>query len=621
MDLNSSKIEKFFIDSSPLFEVHVFDESIQSGTNLCSKDNGGCEQLCFYVSGAVKCGCGTGYKVNSTDIRACAFNPDYKPATRCRETEFECAKNRKCIDRRLLCDGDDDCLDGSDEQTGNGGPCADHKCSADEFQCGNNRCIRRSWMCDGDSDCSDELDEKLCNNTNCADPKMFSCQNSSRCIIKEWECDHENDCGEGDTSDEHEGCEYPPCAIEHFQCRNKQCIAESFVCDGEKDCRDGSDEVNCAVGCAQGLEFRCPGSIACISVMRKCDGMPDCKDGSDEVNCDRDDPADCLANQFRCVAENTCIRRSFTCDGDRDCMDGSDEDLEECRLRKCAANETKCHNSAKCIPDHFFCNGHPDCPDGFDESDCSSTSLIPHVGCLKPNFLCGGDRPTCITPQKLCDGHDDCPDGSDESLNCGSKMCERPLAFPCYNTTYCHNAPTALGYICSCPPNLFLQPDGIGCSKRNPCEIWGICSQMCTSVGAHYKCSCEKDYALELDHFSCKYNGSDYQRPYVLFSNRHEIRLVGLEDETSSSIAVGLQNTIAIDYYYNHSNRDSSYIFWTDISVHRIYRGTLTKTTLVDVKVVVENGISTAEGIAVDWMGNNLYWVNNRNNESLIDVN
>lgn len=30
---------------------------------------------------------------------------------------------------------------------------------------------------------------------------------------------------------------------------------------------------------------------------------------------------------------------------------------------------------------------------------------------------------------------------------------------------------------------------------------------------------------------------------------------------------------------------------------------------LSDVKVIVEHGIATAEGIAVDWIGHNLYWV------------
>ncbi len=30
---------------------------------------------------------------------------------------------------------------------------------------------------------------------------------------------------------------------------------------------------------------------------------------------------------------------------------------------------------------------------------------------------------------------------------------------------------------------------------------------------------------------------------------------------------------------------------------------------LTDFRIIVEHGIATAEGIAVDWMGENLYWV------------
>jgi low-density lipoprotein receptor-related protein 1 (alpha-2-macroglobulin receptor) len=31
--------------------------------------------------------------------------------------------------------------------------------------------------------------------------------------------------------------------------------------------------------------------------------------------------------------------------------------------------------------------------------------------------------------------------------------------------------------------------------------------------------------------------------------------------------------------------------------------------TLSDIRPIVENGLKTAEGLAVDWIGGNLYWV------------
>ncbi len=31
--------------------------------------------------------------------------------------------------------------------------------------------------------------------------------------------------------------------------------------------------------------------------------------------------------------------------------------------------------------------------------------------------------------------------------------------------------------------------------------------------------------------------------------------------------------------------------------------------SLINIKVVIQNGLSTAEGLAIDWIGGNIYWV------------
>lgn len=41
-------------------------------------------------------------------------NPSYRPPPRCQAGEFAC-KNSRCIQERWKCDGDNDCLDNSDE--------------------------------------------------------------------------------------------------------------------------------------------------------------------------------------------------------------------------------------------------------------------------------------------------------------------------------------------------------------------------------------------------------------------------------------------------------------------------------------------------------------------------
>uniref|UniRef100_UPI004038E811 SCO-spondin-like n=1 Tax=Callospermophilus lateralis TaxID=76772 RepID=UPI004038E811 len=368
---------------------------------------------------------------------------------------------------------------------GDSAPCEElvPDCAEGESPCqGSGHCIPHEWLCDNQDDCGDGSDEEGCATPGCVEGQM-SCR-SGHCLPLSLLCDGQDDCGDG--TDE-QGC---PCPYDSLACADGRCLPLTLLCDGHPDCPDAADEESCLgqVNCIPG-EVSCMDGT-CVGTIQLCDGVWDCPDGADEgpgycplpslpvppagtmpgpstgslegasSPLGSASPApSCGPLEFLC-GSGECTPRGWRCDQEEDCADGSDE--LGCG-GPCALHHAPCARGPHCVSPGELCDGVPQCPDGSDEGPDACEGL-PAPGRLNrtefpcPEYSCpNGD---CLGFHLVCDGQPNCELAGEAGLS----------------------------------------PEEQGCGTWGPWSPWGPCSQTCGLGVQSQSRSCSPSGLLVLQH-------------------------------------------------------------------------------------------------------------------------
>ncbi|POI35992.1 hypothetical protein CIB84_000256, partial [Bambusicola thoracicus] len=167
----------------------------------------------------------------------------------------------------------------------------------------------------------------------------------------------------------------------------------------------------------------------------------------------------------------------------------------------------------------------------------------------------------------------------------------------------------------------------------NECNAYGSCSQMCTNTDGSFTCGCVEGYVLQPDNKSCKAKNEPADRPLLLIANSETIEVLHLNgSKVSARTPVKGSSILTLDYSYREDticwieSRDlASQLKCTKITkagkltdewiinvvqyLHSDLQGLSGMCSTCSVKLLILNGESDVQQIAIDWITGNFYFL------------
>ncbi|XP_014229515.1 low-density lipoprotein receptor-related protein 6 [Trichogramma pretiosum] len=133
----------------------------------------------------------------------------------------------------------------------------------------------------------------------------------------------------------------------------------------------------------------------------------------------------------------------------------------------------------------------------------------------------------------------------------------------------------------------------------NPCAFNnGGCNHLCLNRPQNkYVCACQIGYELTADQRNCIVPES-----FLLFTRKDKIGRTSIENSNNDNIIpiTGIKDASALDFEISNNH-----IYWTDVKLKTITRAFMNGS---EVEKVVDLGLETPDGLAIDWIAHNLYW-------------